>query len=147
MFPGNTFFNSAAAIAFLVSVRVGGVIIFLYLLLFFILWLLTNREQALFSVPMRKALYRLFLQAFTIVVFGYFGGLLFWPYALINPISHPLESLSLMEHYSISIRQLFQGSWFWSTELPDKYLFIWMLISIPEIVLSGSGPLCRDPVP
>jgi tetratricopeptide (TPR) repeat protein len=120
-----------------VSVRVGGVIIFLYLLLFFILWLIVNRDQSPFSSNRRKTLLRLFLQAFALVVIAYFGGLLFWPYALINPITHPLESLSLMEHYSISIRQLFQGSWFWSTDLPDKYLFTWMLISIPELVLLG----------
>ncbi len=135
--PWKYIFQLSLAIAFLVSVRVGGLIIFLYLLLFFILWLIVNRDQSPFSFNSRKALLRLFLQAFALVVIAYFGGLLFWPYALINPITHPLESLSLMEHYSISIRQLFQGSWFWSTNLPDKYLFTWMLISIPELVLLG----------
>ena len=135
--PWKYVFQLSAAIAFLVSVRVGGMIIFFYMLLFLMLWLLLNRDQDLFSAPNRKALYRLALQVFTLVVIGYFGGLLFWPYALMNPLKNPIESLSLMEHYSISIRQLFQGSWFWSTDLPDTYLFTWMLISIPEIVLLG----------
>ena len=135
--PWKYILQLSAAIAFLVSVRVGGLILYLYIFLFLLLWIFANREQSLFSAPKRKTLYRLLLQAFTMIIIGYFGGLLFWPYALVNPLAHPLESLSLMEHYSISIRQIFQGSWFWSTDLPDKYLFTWMLISIPEIVLLG----------
>lgn len=135
--PWKYVFQLSVAIAFLVSVRVGGLIIFPYLLLFFILWLIVNREYSVLSIDNRKGLYRLLLQVIVMVGIGYFGGLVFWPYGLTNPIVHPLESLSLMEHYSISIRQLFRGSWYWSSSLPGNYLYIWMLIALPEIVLLG----------
>ncbi len=127
----------AVSIAFLISVRVGGLILFPYLFLFLLLWVLIQRDFDLFSPAKRRDLLRLLLQLSVIVILGYLGGLIFWPYGLNNPITHPLESLSLMEHYSISIRQIFQGNWIWSTSLPGYYLLVWMMISIPEIILLG----------
>ncbi|MCP4313830.1 MAG: hypothetical protein GY790_21460 [Bacteroidetes bacterium] len=135
--PWKYIFQLSGAIAFLVSVRVGGLIIYLYLLIFLILWFVLNRKESIFSLSNIKGLYRLSFQAIAIVVIGYLGGLLFWPYGLMDPIAHPFESLSLMEHYSISIRQIFQGIWYWSDSLPGNYLYVWMLIALPEIVLLG----------
>lgn len=125
------------AIAFLNSVRIGGLIIYPYLGLFVLVWLVINKDFMPFSTGNRKLLYRFLSQSMVIIITGYFLGLLFWPYGLTNPIKHPLESLSLMEHYSISIRQLFMGEWYWSTSLPGSYLFMWLLISLPELVLAG----------
>jgi len=125
------------AIAFLNSVRIGGLIIYPYFGLFILLWLIKNKDFRVFSSENRRLLQRFLAQGLVIVIVGYFLGLIFWPYGLINPIKHPFESLSLMEHYSISIRQLFGGEWYWSTALPVSYLLIWLLISLPELVLSG----------
>ncbi|MFC2098735.1 phospholipid carrier-dependent glycosyltransferase [Bacteroidota bacterium] len=135
--PWKYIFQLSVAIAFLVSVRVGGIIIFPYLFLFFIIWIILRREDYLYSPGKIKEFRRLLFQIPIILVIGYFGGLLFWPYGLVDPVSHPLESLSMMKHYDISIRQIFQGDLYWSTSLPDNYLFTWMAISLPVIVLLG----------
>jgi hypothetical protein len=78
-------------------------------------------------------------QGLTILLIGYFAGLLFWPFALQNVFQHPLESLGVMEHYKVSIRQIFEGEWLWSTQLPWYYLPKWLLISTPEFLFFGFG--------
>lgn len=135
--PWSYVFQLSVAIAFLISVRVGGLIIYPYFLLLILLWIFIHRQQNLFSVRKGKIVLRLFIQISVILLAGYFLGILFWPYGLIRPLVHPFESLSLMEHYSISIRQIFCGEWYWSTSLPSYYLMTWLLISMPEAVLAG----------
>lgn len=76
-------------------------------------------------------------QGIVIASAGYFLGLLFWPYALQDVIRNPLESLSVMEHYKVSIKQIFEGQVFWSSSLPWYYLLKWFAISIPEFLLLG----------
>ena len=124
-------------IAFLISVRVGGLVLYPYLLLFLLVWIFISWKQNRLQDLRGGILRRFILKGLLVLVAGYFGGLLFWPFGLENPIVHPLESLSMMEHYSISIRQIFRGSWFWSTSLPGTYLPVWLIISIPEIIMLG----------
>jgi tetratricopeptide (TPR) repeat protein len=125
------------AIAFTVSVRAGGFILFAYLGLSLMIFLVLKPKFLKQIVSTRPLLLRLSGQVTAIVLIGYFGGLLFWPFALQNVFLHPLESLGMMEHYSISIRQLFQGEVIWSTRLPWYYLPKWLLISTPLFVLTG----------
>jgi len=125
------------SIAFLISIRTGGLIIYPYLLLFVIVWMLMNRQEDLFSRRNRRILLRLIAQLLVVLIAGYFLGLIFWPYGLINPLVHPFESLYLMEHYSISIRQIFCGEWYWSNSLPGNYLITWLMISLPVVILLG----------
>ncbi|MFA9388339.1 MAG: CDC27 family protein [Prolixibacteraceae bacterium] len=130
----HTALNLALSIAFANSVRIGGSLFFFILGSFTIVWLVLNRKD--YSYPtllQRKLRTYLFITA-VIILLGYFGGLLLWPYGLQNPLSHPYESLTLMQHYSISIRQIFEGNYFWSTHLPWYYLLKWLAISIPELV-------------
>jgi hypothetical protein len=88
-------------------------------------------------VSTKPVFVRLLGQGIAIVLTGYFAGLLFWPFALQNVFVHPLESLGVMEHYKVSIRQIFEGNFLWSTSLPWYYLPKWLLISTPEFVLFG----------
>ncbi len=125
------------AIAFTVSVRAGGFILFAYLglglLLFFVL-----KPFYLKQIATTKPVFvRLLGQGTAILIIGYFAGLLFWPYALQDIWEHPLESLRVMEHYKVSIHQVFQGQWLWSTQLPWYYLPVWFVISTPLYALAG----------
>jgi tetratricopeptide (TPR) repeat protein len=125
------------AIAFTNSVRIGGLVLFGYLALFVVLYFLLKRNQFQKEI-IRKDIWKpLTLKLAVVVIIGYFGGLFFWPYGLMNPLKNPIEALSVMEHYKISIKQVFEGAQIWSTNLPWYYLPKWMLISIPEIVLAG----------
>jgi tetratricopeptide (TPR) repeat protein len=127
------------AIAFTCSVRIGGLILFGYfgLAVFTFFVLKPFLLKQIFST--KSCLVRLLGQILAILLIGYFAGLLFWPFALQNIFQHPLESLQVMEHYKVSIRQVFEGKWIWSTQLPWYYLPKWLLISTPENIFLGFG--------
>lgn len=124
----------AGGIAFSNSVRIGGILSFLILGFFVLVWILLNYKQSpinhLLSINRKHYTFLILI----LIVVGYLGGLLFWPYGLQNPILNPIKALSLMSHYAISIRQIFEGEYYWSTHLPWHYVLVWLLISIPEFV-------------
>lgn len=125
------------AIAFTISVRAGGFLLFAYLGLSIILYFVLKPFYLKQIVSTRPVFVRLMGQGAAILVIGYFAGLLFWPYALQNVFVHPFESLQVMEHYKVSIRQVFEGNLMWSTQLPWYYLPKWLLISTPLFTIAG----------
>jgi tetratricopeptide (TPR) repeat protein len=127
------------AIAFTCSVRIGGLILFGYLGLALIAIFISKPFLLKQIFSTKSSVVRLLGQGLTILLIGYFAGLLFWPFALQNVFQHPLESLGVMEHYKVSIRQIFEGEWLWSTQLPWYYLPKWLLISTPEFLFFGFG--------
>ncbi|MCB0705614.1 MAG: tetratricopeptide repeat protein, partial [Saprospiraceae bacterium] len=68
---------------------------------------------------------------------GYVLAVLFWPYALVNPISHPLEALTEFSKLGVKIRVLFEGDNVMSDETPWYYVLTWIVRTIPIIVLIG----------
>jgi len=133
----NTTLFTGIAIAFTVSVRSGGLLLFVYLALFLILFFVFNPYYFKEIVTTKLLAIRLLGQGILILITGYFAGLLFWPYALQNVFTNPVESLQLMEHYTVSIRQIFEGDMIWSNHLPWYYLPKWILISTPVFILAG----------
>ena len=125
------------AIAFTVSVRAGGFILFPYFGLSLIIFFVLKPNYLKQIASSNGLLFRLMGQGAMILTIGYFAGLIFWPFALQNVFLNPLESLRMMEHYKISIRQVFEGEFIWSTHLPFYYILKWFLISTPLIVLIG----------
>lgn len=125
------------AIAFTCSVRIGGLILFVYLGLVVVVSFLSQPISHKYTDLTKSGHVRLMGQWLVIVLMGYFLGLLFWPYALQDVVRHPLESLSVMEHYKISIKQLFEGQVIWSSSLPWYYLIKWILIATPGFILLG----------
>jgi hypothetical protein len=125
------------AIAFTVSVRAGGFILFAYIGLSILIFFVWKPFYLIQVVSTKPVFARLLVQGVTVIAIGYFGGLLFWPYALQNIFVHPFESLRVMEHYKVSIRQVFEGEMMWSTQLPWYYLPKWILISSPLFLLAG----------
>lgn len=125
------------AIAFTCSVRIGGLILFAYLGFALVLILILKPFLLKHIVSTKHCLVRLLGQGTVIFGIGYFVGLLFWPFALQDVLRNPLLSLSVMEHYKVSIRQVFEGDWLWSTQLPWYYLPKWLAISTPEFLFFG----------
>jgi len=125
------------AIAFTCSVRIGGLILFAYLALAIVTYFILKPFFLKHIVSTKLCFVRLLGQGVVIAGIGYFIGLLFWPYALQDVFQNPLQSLRVMEHYKVSIRQIFNGKLFWSTQLPWYYLPKWILISTPEFILLG----------
>ena len=125
------------AIAFTCSVRIGGLILFAYLALFIVAYFVLKPFELKQIVSTKPCFVGLMGQLTVIVLTGYFAGLLFWPFALQNVWVNPLESLRVMEHYKVSIRQIFEGDLLWSTQLSRFYLVKWLLISTPEFIFLG----------
>jgi tetratricopeptide (TPR) repeat protein len=135
----NTTIFLALAIAFTCSVRIGGLILFGYFGLALAAYIILKPFLLKQIFSTKLCLVRLLGQSIAILLIGYFAGLLFWPFALQNVLQHPFESLQIMEHYKVSIRQIFEGKWLWSTQLPWYYLSKWLLISTPEFLFFGFG--------
>ena len=133
----NTAILLGLSIAFTISVRIGGLILFGYFGLAFVAFLILKPFLLKQIFSTKLGLVRLLGQNLAILLIGYFAGLLFWPFALQNVVHNPWESLHVMEHYIVSIRQIFEGNWLWSTQLPWYYLPKWLLISTPEYVFYG----------
>jgi DNA-binding SARP family transcriptional activator len=138
------------AIAFAISVRIGGLILFGYFGLFGLIYLIhsfaENKRQLKLSNKKNiavsdyisgKMIGKMLIMGLGICVVGYFAGLLLWPYALQAPIKHPMEAFKLMSSFDVSIRQLFEGSLQWSDVLPWYYTPKYIFMTIPIAVIVG----------
>ena len=123
-------------IALSINIRIGGVLLIAYLGLFTALKFLCFSE-------LRKRLldFKLILGLAVIVlamsILGYFGGMIFWPYARLDPINNPLEALGQMSNFSTGIRMLFAGEHIWSDKVPWNYIPVWFLITAPLFIIIG----------
>lgn len=120
------------SMAFMLSIRPGGLLVFCYFLLFSGISLILLIKS---KTIQRKVVIHSLISMALICITAYFIGLLFWPYALENIILHPLKSMSVMTHYPITIRQLFEGELYWSDHLPWYYLIKYVSITVPLLVL------------
>jgi len=135
------------SIAFSISVRVGGIILYAYFGLFGIIYLITDYYQSkvqkiknskkLNSFGFINKFFKLFIFGASIAIISYFLGLLLWPYALQAPIKNPLEAFKEMSKFSIAIRQLFEGSLLWSDQLPWYYTPKYIFMTIPFGIIVG----------
>lgn len=126
------------AIAFANSVRIGGLMLIPYLFLFVGLWfLIENPIRQFFTASYWKEALKLIGILSGVSVVAYFIGLLYWPYALQNPIKNPMASLQLMTDFSTGIKQIFDGKNIWSSNAPASYLPTYIWISTPLLCLAG----------
>lgn len=121
-----------------ISIRIGGILIFAYLVLFSSLWVYFSFQSKMLKWSI-SWLAKFAAILIAIFVFAYALGILLWPWALEAPISNPLESLALMNHYPTTVRQIFEGKLYWSDQFPWYYLFKYLLITLPLVVLLGIG--------
>lgn len=128
----------ALGIAIANSVRIGGLILVAYLFLFCGVWyFFVNKEhkwnQGIFWTKGFVLIGKLLLTS----IVGYFVSIVLWPYLQQSPIAHAKEALDLMEHYSVNLRQVFEGVNIWSTNAPWYYLPKYIFMTIPEVVILG----------
>jgi hypothetical protein len=87
------------SLAFGISIRIGGILIFAYLVLFSSLWVYFIFQSGMLKWSI-SWLAKFAAILIAIFVFAYALGILLWPWALEAPISNPLESLALMNSLS-----------------------------------------------
>lgn len=115
--------------------RIGGLLLFGYLGLFSILIVFSSK--VLKSQVFGDSFKPLIKKAIIIVLGSYFLGIIFWPFGLVSPISNPLHALDFFTNQTYQIKTLFEGAKLSSMEIPWYYVFKWISISVPEIVIIG----------
>ena len=119
--------------ALAIATRAGGLMIFGFLGLFFLMdyWAkrkLKTEQNILISYLKNGAI--LAGAAYTL-------ALLFWPFGLVNPIAHPMEALGEFSKLGVRIRVLFAGESIMTDSEPWYYIPMWMYRTIPLFVTVG----------
>ena len=117
------------------GIRVGGLLLACYFLLFFSLyqlWLLLTK-----ATGFKTALRHLAKNCLLPIFLAYLVMIVFWPWAQQNPIYHPWKALGELSHFHINGRQLFEGKSIHGTMLPWYYIYKWLLLTTPVIILIG----------
>ncbi|MFI5135788.1 MAG: glycosyltransferase, partial [Chitinophagales bacterium] len=109
---------SAFGIALAINMRVGGLLLIGMMFAFVIgNYILSKSFRHSYSAD-KKATSRTVKYLIIISVVGYFGGLIFWPYGLMAPLSNPFTALKEMANFSVGIRVLFDGKNLISDTIP-----------------------------
>ncbi len=119
-----------------ISIRIGGLLIYAYFILFSLLWIYYLVQSG--NLKMKLTWFLKFTGVVSaVLLIGYFLGISFWPWAWEAPLSNPLESLALIKDYPTTVRQIFEGKLYWSDQFPWYYLFKYLLITLPVVSLLG----------
>ncbi len=125
-------------IAFTISIRIGGLLLVPYLLMFAGLYVLFTRFGfKTFSTDWFRMVWRGLLYLGGISVGGYLISLIPWPYGFQKPFKNPFEALRTMENISVAIKVLFNGHIYWSNKLPWYYISLNILYTVPVALLAG----------
>ena len=127
-------------LAFGISIRIGGLLIFALFILFsglYIYYLAVSDKLNKRETP--SLFWKLIPISITVLLLSSFSGFLIWPFALENMFLNPWKSLELMHHYPTTVRQIFEGKLYWSDQFPWYYLFKYLLITLPFAMFLGLG--------
>ncbi len=132
-----TWVKLAISMGILMSIRVGGLLVFAYLLMFtgiLFLWNVYKKNHAFDG----KSIWLYFKKLLKPTLLGYAVGVIFWPAALADPLKHPLNALKNFEKFSlVHIYEIFEGKKYYMKDFPWYYEPKSMLITIPLFVLAG----------
>ncbi|MEM7181845.1 MAG: glycosyltransferase family 39 protein [Spirochaetota bacterium] len=128
--------RAGLACGFAMGVRIGGLLLIAYLGLCFLLLLpvLNRRKQEVsFAINFKD----LFFLGCKIVLIAYVVMIIFWPFALQNPILNPFKALFQAGNFNRESIEMFEGKWLnsWDAKFPRHYLTKYFLVNLPEFVL------------
>lgn len=129
-----TWIMTAVSIALAINIRVGGLLLIGMLFAFVIGTYILNAEKRKLISSTNSTGY-LFIRLIFVAIAGYFGGLLFWPYGLVGPMSNPLSALKEQTNFAMGIGLLFEGKAISSREIPWYYIPKWLEITTPLVVM------------
>jgi tetratricopeptide (TPR) repeat protein len=138
--PKITFGNIAViagGIGISISIRIGGILLFAYFILFTALFVYYLTIRGVLRNNIVGLLWKLCGVTVLIFIVAYFGGMVLWPFGLEHPLTNPLKSMDLMRDYPTTVRQIFEGKLYWSDHFPWYYLYKYLLITLPLVVLLG----------
>lgn len=132
-----TWVKLGISMGLLMSIRVGGLLVFAYLLLFAgiqFLWSVYTKKHS-FDF---KNIWLYITKLIKPLILAYAVGVIFWPAAIQEPLKHPFEALSNFEKFSlVHIYEMFEGKKYYMKDFPWYYAPKSMLITIPLFILAG----------
>ncbi len=133
--PGlRTLTFSSISIALAINMRVGGILLIGMLWAFVMgAYILSKEKRKLINETKSRSF--LISRMIIVSLIGYFGGLLFWPYGLVGPLSNPFSALSETTNFSMGIGLLFDGRLMMSNDIPWYYIPKWLEMITPIVVL------------
>ncbi|MDA0711722.1 MAG: tetratricopeptide repeat protein, partial [bacterium] len=134
--------NTGLAIGAALSVRVGGLLLVLYLGVFlFLCWVRSEgRSRGTFLVLSKLVA--------AIGAIAYVFTLIFWPYLQIHPLGGFWEAIQTFGKFPETHVTFFEGRYIGSDETPWYYAPKWLLLTLPEhillgVLLTGGIPLVK----
>ncbi len=124
----------AVGLGIAISSRAGGLLLVAYMGLFALIhyFLLVSSKKI-----EAGAVVKYFMYGMIPLIIGMVITVLFWPFALVNPIAHPLEALGELSKRGVGIRLLFEGGTIFGDNVPWYYPLKWMLITVPLFMHIG----------
>lgn len=136
-----TWVMSAVSIALAINIRVGGLLLIGMLFVFvFGTYIINSEKRKLINKT--SSISYLLKRLIFVAIAGYFGGLLFWPYGLMGPMSNPLIALKEQTNFAMGIGLLFDGKPMSSKEIPWYYIPKLLEITTPLVVLFAAIAQC-----
>ncbi len=124
-------FGLVASIGWAMGVRIGGLLLIAYLVLFIAVYALATGQ-------LKSAINgKVIRQVVIVAALGYLIAILCWPFAHQGIISKPLEALKIMSNFFINIGLLYDGQKILSNQVPWFYIPKYILYTAPVIVLVG----------
>ena len=111
--------------------RIGGLILFGYLGLF---WTLTYFLDAM-RTPQKKIAYlkTYAIQMASIIAIAWIAMLAFWPRAQQEPFTYPFYALRYFSHFTHNNTTFFDGQIIQSVDVPRTYALQWFAMILPEL--------------
>jgi len=127
----HTIIGTGLCIGFALGIRIGGLLLIAYLGLAILTQLYLHRHQL--ALTLRSTIPKISL----ILLIAYLTMLIFWPYALQNPISGPIHALQKFSQFTESHTSFFDGRYVLNSEIPRNYAPTWFSITLPDFALIG----------
>ena len=117
------------------GMRVGGVLVFVYLAIMLASVVLLQARAAGTAPALRDAKHLALRVVLPAAVIAYVVMLACWPWAQQDPLRNPFNALRLFSHIKWDINILFEGRLVNSLNLPAEFLPVSIAVQMPEIVL------------
>jgi hypothetical protein len=129
-------------IGLIIGIRVGGFIIVCYLVVFSLM-LFFSKQFYVSSYESKNYYYKIICYKYLLCFLSaYVVAIIFWPAALLEPISFPIKAfMKMVDFTDYPNYVLFRGKQYYASELPWYYLAFYLVAKItpPLLVLIFSG--------
>jgi hypothetical protein len=129
--------KTGLAIGFTLGIRIGGIVLVGYLLVFSVITMILTQRSEGITHQTSKGLLRLLRSLLSVVGIAYATMVVFWPWAQRNPLTGPVQALTHFSRFPEEHLSFFEGEYVSSLSIPWYYAPKWLLLSLPEPVLLG----------